>query len=137
MTAYNKFQTGKSAKKAMNPIWRGIGCILIVLVPLITLGLTAIATPFVSTTGYVPHELMGHVIFPDWVSKVPILSAIAAFIASINNLWLSLIIFIVILVILTGISSLIYVSVLQVIGPPRYGEMDAPPSKYKAKEYKR
>jgi ABC-type Na+ efflux pump permease subunit len=137
MTAYNKFETGKSAKKAMNPIWRGIGCILIVLVPLISLGLTAILTPLLTTTGYVPRELMGHVIFPDWVSKVPILSAIAAFIASINNLWLSLIIFIVILVILTGISSLIYVSVLQVIGPPRYSETDAPPSKYKAKEYKR
>jgi hypothetical protein len=121
----------------MNPLWRGIGCILIVLVPLITLGLTAIVTPVLSATGYVPHELMGHVIFPDWVFKVPILNAITAFIASINNLWLDLIIFIVILVILTGISSLIYVSVLQVIGPPRYGEKDAPPSKYKAKEYKR
>ncbi len=137
MTAYNKFETGKSEKKVMNPIWRGIGCILIVLVPLITLGLTVIATPLVSSTGYVPRELMGHVIFPDWVSKVPILSAIAVFIANINNLWLNLIIFIVILVILTGISSLIYVSVLQVIGPPRYGEKDAPPSRYKAKEYKR
>jgi hypothetical protein len=137
MTAYNKFETGKSEKKAMNPLWRGIGCILIVLVPLITLGLTAIVTPVLSATGYVPHELMGHVIFPDWVFKVPILNAITAFIASINNLWLDLIIFIVILVILTGISSLIYVSVLQVIGPPRYGEKDAPPSKYKAKEYKR
>ena len=137
MTAYNKFETGKSAKKPMNPIWRGIGCLLIVLVPLISLGLTAIATPLVITTGYVPNELMGHVIFPDWVLKVPILSAIAGFIASINNLWVSLIIFIVILVILTGISSLIYVGVLQTIGPPRYGETDAPPSKYKAKEYKR
>jgi hypothetical protein len=137
MTSYNKFETGKSEKKPMNPVWRGIGCLLIVLIPLITLGLTAIATPVIITTGYVPHELMGHVIFPDWVLKVPILSAIAVFIASINNLWLSLTIFIVILVILTGVSSLIYVAVLQVMGPPRYGEKDAPPSRYKAKEYKR
>ena len=137
MTAFNKFQPGVTAKKGMNPIWRGIGCILIVVVPLITFGLTLIVAPLVATTGYVPNEIMGHVTFPDWVGKAPILSGIAAYIGSINNFWLDVIVFIVILLLLTGISSLIYVTVLQFMGPARYGEKDAPPSKYKARAYKR
>jgi hypothetical protein len=137
MTAFNKFQPGVSKKKGMNPIWRGIGCILIVVVPLITFGLTLIVAPLVATTGYVPNEIMGHVTFPDWVSKAPVLNGIAAYIGSINNFWLGVIVFIVILLLLTGISSLIYVTVLQFMGPPRYSERDAPPSKYKARAYKR
>jgi hypothetical protein len=137
MTAFNKFQPKTRQKKGMNPIWRGIGCILIVVVPLITLGLTTIVAPLIITTGYVPSELLGHVNFPDWVITAPILSGIASYIAGINNLWLGVVVFIVILVLLTGISSLIYVTILQFIGPPRYSEMDAPPSKFKAREYKR
>ena len=84
-----------------------------------------------------PCELLGYIHFPDWVYKVPVLSGIASLIGGINNLGLGIVVFFVILVLLTGIFSLIYVTVLQIIGPPRYAEMDAPPSKHKAKRYKR
>ena len=85
----------------------------------------------------VPYQLLGHVNFPVWVFRTPVLSSIAIFIRSINNLWLGVIVFVVILVLISGISSVIYVSVLQVIGPPRYTEKDAPPTGYKPKVYKR
>lgn len=137
MGYHTNYQRVSQKKPVINPIWRGIGCILIVVVPLITYALTVIFIPTVLATGMIPPELTRHVDFPLWVYRTPFLDVIATFIRGINNLWLGVIMFIVILLLLTGISSLIYVSVLQVIGPPRYTEMDAPPPKYKAKPYKR
>jgi hypothetical protein len=131
------YQRKPEERKGLNPIWRGIGCMLMVFVPLITFGLTVIISPFVIATGYVPFELMGNIKFPDWVYRAPVLGQISSFIASINNLWLGVVLFIVILLLLTGLFSLGYVTILQFIGPPRYREMDAPPSRHKAKAYKR
>jgi hypothetical protein len=137
MARYDKFQQKAKPRPAANPIWRGIGCILMVVVPLISFGLALIAMPPLIATGYVPLELMGHVPFPAWVTRVPILNIITDFIAGINNLWLGVIVFLVILLLLSGVFSLFYVAFMQVVGPPRYGEMDAPPPRYKAKPYKR
>ena len=137
MGKYNKFQDDRKDKPQANPLWRGVGCIIMIGVPLITFGLTILAMPPLIATGLMPLQLMGQVKFPAWVFKAPGLSDAAMFIGSINNLWLGLLVFFVILLLLSGISSLIYVSVLQVVGPPRYSEKDAPPSRYKAKVYKR
>jgi uncharacterized membrane protein len=136
MGQYTKYKPLKE-KPGMNPIWRGIGCVLLVVAPLVSYALTRLVAPLVEATGYVPLELLGYIHLPDWVYKVPVLRSIASLIGGINNLGLGIVVFIVIMVLLTGIFSLIYVAVLQTIGPPRYGEMDAPPSKHKAKRYKR
>jgi hypothetical protein len=134
---YNKFKYERKDGPKMNPLWRGVGCIIMAALPLITYGLTALATPPIADTGLVPLSLLGYVNFPAWVFRTPGLSDVAIFIRGINNLWLGLILFLIILILITGIASLIYVSVLQVIGPPRYSEKDAPPTGYKAKAYKR
>jgi len=134
---YNKFQYERKEGPKMNPLWRGVGCIIMVALPLITFGLTVLATPPIAATNLVPLSLLGYVNFPAWVFRTPGLSDVAIFIRGINNLWLGLILFFIILILISGIASLIYVAVLQVIGPPRYSEKDAPPSKYKAKPYKR
>jgi len=133
----NKFQNEGKGKPEANPLWRGVGCISMVVLPLITFELTLLSIPPLVVTGLVPFQLLGQVNFPAWVFRTPGLSDVAIFIRGINNLWLGVILFFIILLLLTGISSLIYVSVLQVIGPPRYSEIDAPPTAYKAKVYKR
>jgi uncharacterized membrane protein len=137
MGIYTKVQKREKKRPGMNPIWRGIGCILLVILPLIGYGLTVLLIPILLETGYVPFELQGRVNFPLWFYRLPVLSGMANFIRGINNLYLGIIVFIVVLVLLTGISSLIYVAILQIIGPPRYSELDAPPSKHKVKVYKR
>ena len=137
MSSYNKYQHKSKERQGLNPIWRGIGCILLVVVPLLSFGLTVILIPFLVATGYVPLELLGRVNFPNWVYRAPVLSIIASLIHGINNLWLGVVVFFVVLLLLTGIFSLIYVTIMQFLGPPRYSEKDAPPSRYKAKEYKR
>jgi hypothetical protein len=137
MGKYSKTQYERKEKPAANPLWRGVGCIIMIALPLITFGLTQLSMPPLIATGLVPLQLEGFVNFPAWVFNVNGLSDVAVFIRSIDNLWLGLIVFFIILLLLSGISSLIYVSVLQVIGPPRYSEKDAPPSTHKAKPYKR
>ena len=137
MAKYAKYARKSVPRPEANPIWRGIGCILIVVVPVISYALTAILTPLIVATDLVPLELLGHVKFPEWAVKTPILSDITFFISGINGLWLKLIAFFVILLLLTALFSLLYTMVSQLIGPPRYSDKDAPPPKYKAKVYKR
>ena len=137
MSRYDKFTQKSKPKPERNPIWRGIGCILMVIVPLITCALTTLAMPTLVATGLVPLQLLGHITFPDWVHRSVFLGDIASFIGGINNLWLGVLVFFIILLLLTGIFSLIYVMILQVIGPSQYGETDAAPSRYKAKKYTR
>jgi hypothetical protein len=137
MAKYSKFQFKTPVKRGMNPVWRGIGCILIVVVPLMAYGLTVLFAPKIAATGKVPHDLLGTIHFPSWVFRVGILGDIAYFIAHINNLWLNIITFFVMLLILTAIASLVYSFVYSLIGPARYTATDAPPPKYKAKKYTR
>jgi hypothetical protein len=137
MAKYAKYQRKSKRKTGTNPVWRGIGCNLIVVVPLMAYALMAILTPSVIASGLVPNELRGHVQFPDWVLHTPTLGSIAGYISGINNLWLKVIEFFVILALLAGIFSLAYTAVFQIVGPPRYTALDAPPPKHKPKAYKR
>jgi hypothetical protein len=137
MGRYDKFAHKSKPRPERNPIWRGIGCILMVIVPLITYALTVILDPVLIKTGLVPPQMRTPIHFPNWVARTVILKDIASFLGGIKDLWLGILVFIVLLIVITGVVSIIYVSILQVIGPARYGETDAPPTKYKAKVYKR
>jgi hypothetical protein len=137
MGHYDKSIHKSKPRPQMNPMWRGIGCIFFIVAPLISYAIAVLLVPPLDATGMVPLELLGHIHFADWVYHVPILNSIAGFIAGINDMGLGLIVWFVVLVLLTGVFTLIYVAIMQTIGPPRYSEIDAPPPRYKAKPYKR
>ncbi len=137
MGKYSKYQRKSAEKKGMNPIWRGIGCLLIVIVPLVSYILMVLLGPLVIATGKIPYQLLGHVNFPAWVWRYRILNGIALFILNLNNLWFNILAFFVILLVLTAVTSLVYSLIYSLVGPARYSETDAPPSKYKAKKYTR
>ncbi|MGZ6346749.1 MAG: hypothetical protein ACXWNC_04150 [Anaerolineales bacterium] len=137
MSKYVKYRVKQDPKKVMNPIWRGIGCILLVVVPLLAFGLMELLVPVLIKTGKVPSQLVGYVRFPDWAYKVMIISSITRFIGSLQNLWISIITFFVIVLLLTTIASLLYTWMYSLVGPAQYSALDAPPSKHKAKAYKR
>jgi hypothetical protein len=137
MGKYQRFEEKPRKEHEIHPVWRGIGCILFVVIPLAAYFLMLLVSPFIIATGYVPYQLLGFVHFPDWMFKTQITSSIALYIGSIENLWANLVIFIVILVLLAGVVWLLYSAVYDLVGPARYTELDAPPSKYKAKKYTR
>ena len=137
MGKYAKYHRRSAGKREMNPLWRGIGCILIIVVPLLAYGMMLVFVPPIIATGKVPYQLLGYVRFPEWVFHYRILAVPASLIGSINNLWMNIITFFVMLLILTAVASLMYTAIYSFVGPARYSEMDAPPTKYKGKKYTR
>ena len=124
--------------RAIHPIWRGIGCLLIVIVPLLSLAGAALLVNYGLSQGWpIPPEWLGYIKFPDWVWKIQFLASIAGPIANYNNLKAVLAFCVVILVLLTGVYSTVYAFIYRGLGPPRYTAVDAPPSKHRPKSYKR
>ena len=141
MTKYESLSRQKVTKRpeSPHPIWRGIGCFTIIMIPLISYGLAMAFVSVGKKAGWpIPYQLLGTPQFPDWVWKVPQLTAVARPLSSVRDLYAYLFISVVIAVILGGLSSLVYALVYRFIGPPRYGPQDAPPPKgIKPKPYKR
>jgi len=127
-TKYNR--KGPKPEKKLHPIWRGIGCLLIIIMPLISY-FTAleIIKVGVSQGWSFPPYFLGFVKFPDWVWKFRVLAVIAGPIANFPNLLAVLAITIVLVIILFGIFSFLYSLLYKVVGPPRYTEIDSPPIK--------
>jgi len=137
MGKYSKYQSKAPEKKGMHPIWRGIGFISMIILPLLAFWLMLLSVPLIIATGKIPYQLLGPAHFPEWAFRYRILAGITHFISSIDNLWINTITFFVIVLILTAIASLLYSMIYPLVGPARYSEMDAPPSKHKGKVYKR
>jgi peptidoglycan/LPS O-acetylase OafA/YrhL len=139
MGKYSKYTRQKPPRsREAHPIWRGIGCILIVIVPLLSFAGAALLVNYGLSQGWsIPSEWLGNIKFPDWVWKIPFLVSIAGPIASYNNLKAVLAFFVVILVLLMGVYSTLYAIIYRGLGPPRYSALDAPPSGRKVKRYKR
>jgi len=137
MGKYAKYYRKSPEKRKIHPIWRGIGLILIIIAPLMAFGMMVVFVPMIIASGKVPWQLLGYIQFPDWVFRVRIVSSFAFFIGRIQNLWLDIITFFVILLILTGVTSLLYAIIYTLVGPARYSPVDAPPPKHKGKFYKR
>jgi hypothetical protein len=137
MGKYSVFEPTSKKKKEIAPIWRGIGCILIIFIPALAYGLMVLAVPLIVESGYAPLELLARVHFPAGVYGLPILSPVASFLGGIDYFWIKLIAFFFILIFLAGMFSLVYTSLYQLFGPARYSKIDAPPSSHKPKVYKR
>jgi hypothetical protein len=137
MAKYAKYARKPIPKPEQNPIWRGIGCLLIIIVPVMAYALMMVTLKPLIGSGIVPVELRGYVQFPPWANTTPVIRDIAGFIGSINDLYLKATSFIVILILMTAFSSLAYTMVFQVMGPPRYSAMDAPPPPGRSKKSSR
>jgi hypothetical protein len=131
MSKYSKYQKPpKDTKPIMHPIWRGIGCLMAIILPALSyLG----AIEFVNiglTKGWpIPTGLLGFVEFPVWVWKVPILTILLYPIATFRNFYAIMVFTIVILILLSGILSFFYSVLYRIVGPPVLTPVDAPPIK--------
>lgn len=137
MAKFEKYRRKSPPKKEISPLWRGIGCILMLVVPAISYVIAYAFLQEAKNRGWVPLDLLGRIKFPDWMYGVPFLDTMARFFGSLKDPWAMLIFFFVTLFILSGLISLVYSAFYQLLGPPRYKELDAPPASRKGKEYKR
>jgi hypothetical protein len=137
MAKYEKYRRKSPPKQEMSPLWRGIGCILMLVVPAISYLIAYAFLQEAKNLGWVPQELLGRIKFPEWMFGVPFLDTIARFFGSLKDPWAMLIFFFATLFILSGLISLVYSAFYQLLGPPRYSDKDAPPPRWKGKETKR
>ena len=132
MGKYTKYYQPKKNWEGIHPIWRGIGCIMMIILPVISyFSSIELIKAGIKNAWPIPASLLGFIQFPDWVWKVPLLSGILRPFANFQNFYAVLLFTLVILLILSGLFSLFYSILYRFIGPPRLTPLDAPAIKGK------
>ncbi len=133
----SNIRTPKSRVEGPHPIWRGIGCILMIVVPIISFGLAELTIQSNWSQQYVPYQLLGYPILPAVLWKPGLLDPVLVLIQGIPNLYGVLVFFFLYLLVLGAFVSVGNAYLYKTLGPPRYGPQDAPPPKIKVRRYKR
>jgi hypothetical protein len=141
MTKYNSASHRKVIPRTAgpHPIWNGIGCLMMLIVPVISFGLGVLSMDAAVEQDWpIPASFLGYVDMPDIFYDSDVLIPIANAIAEVENLVGYLVFTFVYVVILGGFLSFAYALVYRFVGPPTYGPMDMPPPRGgRAKRYKR
>ena len=104
----------KSKDRRLHPIWRGIGCLMLIIVPVMGYAAADVFLQAAPTMGWIPRSgdiyrniSLGSVVLPFSFGEVvfTILFTVMGFL----------------------IFSLVYAFVYRMAGPPQYGPTDAPP----------
>jgi hypothetical protein len=116
MSKYNQSylrSTSKPRPWSIHPIWRGIGCILIILIPILSFAAAKLLVQENLQQKWVqiPDELKGSI-------DVPSLGQI---------LYADLAVTVILLVIGFGLLTIVYALIYRIFGPSPYGPMDVPP----------
>ena len=137
-TSYQR-QKEKVKRNEVNPVMRGIGCILVVLVPILAYGTAVYVVDYGVRSGWpIPLTWLGIVDIPPLLLKLAGLSVVWNFLQAQNNLTANLVFALVITIVIFGLLSIIYGFTYKLFGPPEYGPTDMPPERgRKVKRYKR
>jgi len=130
MTKYDKYAQQRSMERKprkIHPIWRGIGCILVIIFPIIAYSMAHLLVNMNADEGWlrVPRELAKAVRIP-----VPEMSIIVPY------LYAKVVLTVLILVLGSGLFVILYAIVYQFLGPSRYGPLDAKPVRSNPKRKK-
>ncbi len=133
MAKYSKYGNKAPPKKGhkIHPIWTGIGFMMIIIIPIIV---------WIISDELVKYgQQQGWAILSSFPSTLPIPAALYptfSFLAS-YNFTAKVIFFIFLLIIISGLMSVVYAFVYRLVGPPRYAPDDIPAPRIKTKTFKR
>jgi len=107
----------------VHPIWRGIGCLMIILIPVMSYAGAYLLVEENAKAGWIPEsfwspELMNPVTIPTTTISVP-------------HLYGTLLLTVVLMLIGYGVLMVFYALVYSALGPPRLGPLDAAPIRRK------
>ena len=108
----------------IHPIWRGIGCILFLLFPVIAYSASHILIQMNEKNNWVniPFDLSKTIRIP-----------IPSYDLAVPYLYAKIVLTIVILLFASGLLMIIYTLLYQIFGPSRYGPLDAKPNRKRPK----
>jgi len=118
MAKYRKYDRGPGVRKApweIHPIWRGIGCLLMIIIPIIAYAGAALLVKANFSQHWVPVPAdLAQTVYLPIIGGVP-------------NLYALLIVTAVLALFGYGLMTIIFSIFYGMVGPPRYGPLDAPP----------
>lgn len=126
MSKYSSNRFAPSSKKETHPVWRGIGLLLMVLTPILSwLGAEELVVIAKQQNWPFVWPLTGYMQFPAEVYIVPVISNIAGWLASIEDLYAKIFFGLILLLVFSGIISVAYAAAYRAM-VPRYGHFDEP-----------
>lgn len=140
MSKYRSSSTKKVRERNRQPhvLWRGIGCFMMLIVPVISIAAGYEFVNFALLQGYsLPYQLLGTPRFPDLFYQSTGMMTLLRPIINIRHFYAYATASIMIMILLSGFLSFAYAVVYRLVGPARYGPLDAPPANVKVKPYKR
>jgi hypothetical protein len=129
----------KPRDRGVHPIMRGIGCILMVVVPILSYGIAVLLVGYGVKRGWpIPPEWFGPPTIHPLLLKVQGLQIPLAWLQGQINLEAYFAFAVVITIVIGVVITMFYGYIYAIFGPSRYGPQDAPPIKgRKIKPYKR
>jgi cation transporter-like permease len=135
MGKYSTYTHKETSKKSREPheIWRGLGCLLMLIIPVISIAASSLTVDYLSRPGFkvIPRQLLGKPRLPDFVYKSDGLVTIFSPVTAIEDFYAIAVVSLFYMLIIGGVISVIYAAVYSAVGPSRYGPTDAPPPKIK------
>lgn len=128
----SKYSTNYLAKPKerpwkIHPIWRGIGCMILVIIPILSYAgaVTVVRANFQNRWLSVPPEMAGWINFASIYQYLPFLRS---FFLSLGRIYyLDIIMAVLFMMVGFGLLTLLYSMLYSVTGAPRYGPTDSPP----------
>jgi hypothetical protein len=139
MGKYTTFEPRRGPKSnEPHPIWRGIGCVIMLIVPVISYALSVMTVKLAAERGIpIPEALSGYPVMPEALFSVPGLVPILTWVQNQYNLYAYLFMTFFFIVIVAGLIAVVYAALYRATGPSRFSGYDAPPPSRKIKKYKR
>lgn len=128
----------KAASKDPHPIWNGLGCLIMIIIPAISLGISMILLDFILAQKWpFPYVLLGHPRFPSYFFSTKGLTDLFNFLHGIENLYAYAALTTIISILLGGLIAVLYATIYRFVGPSKYGPTDSPPIKIRVSKKQR
>jgi len=129
MGRYGKYKSRPEIEERpwqIHPIWRGIGCIMIILIPVMAYAGAYMLVEENAKSGWIPESfwapsLMNPVTIPTTSITIP-------------HLFGTLTLTVLLALVGYGVMMVFYALVYSALGPPRLGPLDAPPERPRMKK---
>ncbi len=132
--ARNKPEMPK-VNREVHPVMRGIGCIMMVIVPIISYLASTVIVNYLPIP--LPPEMTRPIDIPGWMFNLNGLVPVFNYIESQPLLIAYIIFTVLIAVLLFTIMAIVYGFIYKAFGPSQYGPLDEPPIRKKVKKYSR
>jgi hypothetical protein len=128
----------KTQTDETHAVWRGIGCLMGLIVPVICWELAVVTVKVAVASNWpLPYQLMGHPVMPALLWKSAALIPALVFIEGRQNLYAVLAVTFAYIIVASASISFAYALAYRFFGPGRYGPYDAPPPRVSVRRYKR